>query len=324
MAKMINKYVQKASDLVTTHESHRSGFLEYALRKSKESIPYIDKAKALKLILEQKTKKPKDILSLDEIRSSCYEAAGVSVKANNYLSEADLNGILKEFIKEFLEPAGKQYIDELIYRYLLTLGDALGGRMRNLVGSIANEKLTRGLVSQLQVLKLDFKYYNKLSKSWFSADKYTIEQVIDIRSIKWTLKSGEKRQIIYNLTVPIVKKNIDIVILNCHSDELTGSSFKKIIAAPTNYEVLGELKGGIDPAGADEHWKTANTALSRVRDNFKKHKINIPLVFIGASIETSMSKEIFSQYSKGEIKNCANLTVEKQFVNLCNWIVTQK
>ncbi len=25
--------------------------------------------------------------------------------------------------------------------------------------------------------------------------------------------------------------------------------------------MLGELKGGIDPAGADEHWKTANTVL---------------------------------------------------------------
>lgn len=43
---MTNNYVQKASDLVTTHESQRNGFLEYALRKSKESIPYIDRAKA--------------------------------------------------------------------------------------------------------------------------------------------------------------------------------------------------------------------------------------------------------------------------------------
>jgi len=321
---MINKYVKKASDLVTTHESQRNGFLEYALRKSKESIPYIDKAKALKLILEQKTKQPKDILNLNEIKSSCYEAAGVSVKANNYLSDEDLDAILLEFIKEFLEPAGKQYIEELIYRYLLTLGDALGGKMRNLVGSIANEKLTRFIISQLQVLNIEFEFFNKLSKIWFASKDYSIEQVADIRSIQWTLKSGEKRQVIYNLTVPIVKKNIDLVVLNCHSKELTGASFKKIIKTPSNYEILGELKGGIDPAGADEHWKTASTSLARIRDSFKKHRINIPLVFIGAAIETSMSKEVFSQYSKGEIMNCANLTVENQFVNLCNWLVTQK
>lgn len=321
---MINKYVQKASDLVTTHESHRNGFLEYALRKSKESIPYIDKAKALKLILEQKTKKPKDILKLDEIKASCYEAAGVSVKANNYLSDDDLNEILLEFIKEFLEPAGKHYIDELIYRYLLTLGDALGGRMRNLVGSIANEKLTRFVISQLQVLKLDFSYYNKISKTWLNAKDYTIDQVPEIRSIQWILKTKEKRQLIYNLTVPIVNKNIDLVVLNCHTNSLNGEEFKSLIQNASNYEIIGELKGGIDPAGADEHWKTANTALSRVRESFKKHKIDIPLIFIGAAIETSMSKEIFDQYSKGEIANCANLTVDNQFVSLCNWLVTMR
>jgi hypothetical protein len=321
---MINKYVTKSSDLVNTHESTRSGFLEYALRKSKESIPYIDKAKALKLILEQNTKKPKDILKIDAIKNSCYEAAGVSVKANNYLTEVDLNEILLEFIKEFLEPAGKQYIDELIYRYLLTSGDALGGRMRNLVGSIANEKLTRNIISQLQVLNVRFEYYDKLSKSWLSSKGYTIDQVSDIRAIKWFLRSGEKRQLIYNLTVPIVKKNIDLVILNCHTESITGNEFKELITVPNNYELLGELKGGIDPAGADEHWKTANTALSRVRDSFKKHKIDIPLVFIGTAIENSMSREIFSQYTTGKITNCANLTDEKQLTSLCNWMVSQK
>jgi len=320
---MNNAYVKKASNLVNTHESTRSGFLEYALRKSKESIPYIDKAKALKLILEQKTKKPKDILLLDEIQSSCYEAAGVSVKANNYLTTTDLKDILEEFIKEFLEPAGAKYIDELIYRYLLTAGDALGGRMRNLVGSIANEKLTRNIISQLKVLSLPFEFYDKQSKVWLVSKKYSMDQVPDIRGIRWVLRSGEKRQLIYNLTVPIVKKNIDLVILNKHSDEVSGKSFKTIIENPKHYVMLGELKGGIDPAGADEHWKTANTALSRVRDGFKKNRIDIPLVFIGAAIETSMSREIFAQYSDGRIANCANLTVDNQLVTLCNWLVSE-
>lgn len=321
---MINKFVQKATDLITSHESQRNGFLEYALRKSKESIPYIDKAKALKLILEEKTTKPRDILEIHEIKSSCYEAAGVSIKANNYLSENDLNDILLEFIKEFLEPAGAKYIDELIYRYLLTLGDALGGRMRNLVGSIANEKLTRYVISQLEVQKLSYSFYNKSSKTWMNSSEYSIDQVPDIRSIKWVLRNKKNRQLIYNLTVPIVRKNIDLVVLNCHTDKLSGNEFKSVIQNPTNYKVIGELKGGIDPAGADEHWKTANTALSRVRESFKKHSIRLPIIFIGAAIEASMSKEIFNQYVKGEITNCANLTEDNQFVSLCNWLVTME
>lgn len=319
---MINSYIQQASDLVTTHESHRTGFLEYALRKSKEAVPYLDKAKALKFILEQKTTQSSDILGLEDVQDSCYEAAGVSVKANNYLSKDDLNKILAEFIKEYLEPAGKEYIDEIIYRYLITLGDSLGGRMRNLVGSMANEKLSRCIVSQLQVLKWDFCYFNKTSKVWINGEDYTIDQVTDIRAIQWTLNTGEKRQLIYNLTVPIVKKNIDLVVLNCHSSDLNGENFKKVIENAANYEIIGELKGGIDPAGADEHWKTANTALIRVRESFKKSNINLPIVFIAAAIESSMSKEIFDQYSKGEITNCANLTIDNQLVSLCHWLVT--
>lgn len=321
---MTNNYVQKASDLVSTHESQRNGFLEYALRKSKESIPYIDRAKALKVVLEQNTKKPKDILKLKEEKWECYQAAGVSVKANKFLSEDDLNDILLEFIKEFLEPAGSQYIEELIYRYLLTLGDALGGRMRNLVGSIANEKLTRFIISQIEISNFEFDVFSKSSKSWIPSSEYSIDVVPAIRSIRWKLKNGSERQIIYNLTVPIVKKNIDLVMLNCHCQELKGKAFKNVISDPKKYKALGELKGGIDPAGADEHWKTANTALSRVRDNFNKHGIKIPLVFIGAAIETSMSKEIFNQYSTGKIANCANLTVENQLINLCNWLVKLK
>ena len=101
-----------------------------------------------------------------------------------------------------------------------------------------------------------------------------------------------------------------------------GSTYRRL--DPKRYKALGELKGGIDPAGADEHWKTANTALSRVRDNFAKYGIKIPLFFIGAAIEVSMSKEIFNQYSTGKIVNCANLTVEKQLISLCNWLVKLK
>ena len=117
-----------------------------------------------------------------------------------------------------------------------------------------------------------------------------------------------------------IKKNIDIVVLNFHSNELNGKTFKDGINELNNYVLLGELKGGI-PAGADEHWKTANTALSRVRKKFISNGIKVPLIFIGAAIEKSMSQEIFNQYLNGEIANCANLTIDNQLFSLCNWLV---
>lgn len=76
-----NQFLHDFSDLLTTKESRRAGFLEYALRRNKESIPFIDKAKALKIHLQKHTQKCGDILKLESIRESLVEAAGVSVKA---------------------------------------------------------------------------------------------------------------------------------------------------------------------------------------------------------------------------------------------------
>ncbi|MFM6407785.1 MAG: AvaI/BsoBI family type II restriction endonuclease, partial [Microcystis sp.] len=64
---------------------------------------------------------------------------------------------------------------------------------------------------------------------------------------------------------------------------------------PDLYIALGELKGGIDPAGADEHWKTARTALQRIDDAFRKISKHPYTFFIGAAIETKMAREIYRQ-----------------------------
>ncbi|MGL5493801.1 MAG: AvaI/BsoBI family type II restriction endonuclease [Collinsella sp.] len=51
-----NRFIESSKDLVTTRDARRSGFLEYALRRNKESIPFIDKAKALQVCLQKNTK----------------------------------------------------------------------------------------------------------------------------------------------------------------------------------------------------------------------------------------------------------------------------
>jgi hypothetical protein len=82
------------------------------------------------------------------------------------------------------------------------------------------------------------------------------------------------------------------------------------------------LKGRIDPAGADEHWKTANTALDRIRKAFSRSKMKPKTFFIGAAIENAMAKEIFSQLKRKTLTNAANLTNEKQVFSLCRWLVS--
>ncbi len=316
---MNNIHITAATDLVTTPAARRSGFLEYALRRNKESIPFIDRAKALKAVLEVHTQSPNDLLTLTNIRESLLEASGISVKAKAHLTESDKLGLLNDFIEKILLPSGKAYIDEVVYRYLLTSGDALGGKMRNIVGSIAKEKLTRFIISQLQIADTQFSYLDKKLRST-PGEQLGVEGIDTIKAIRWSNKNNQQRILIFDTNVPPVKKNIDIVLLNdaIVTDAPKTQDLKKLLDNTAHYLAIGELKGGIDPAGADEHWKTANSALGRARTAFAG---KLPLLFVGAAIEQAMAGEIFSQYQTGELANCANLTSDDQLAALCEWLV---
>jgi len=88
-----------------------------------------------------------------------------------------------------------------------------------------------------------------------------------------------------------------------------------------NYIALGELKGGIDPAGADEHWKTAKTALDRIKESFKRNGHTPALFFVGAAIENKMAIEIFDNLKSNYISNAANLTKPEHITALSDWLI---
>ncbi|MFZ2724959.1 MAG: AvaI/BsoBI family type II restriction endonuclease [Methylococcaceae bacterium] len=318
----MNKYINKPEDLQTTYEETKNGFLALSLRKSKEACFYIEKAKAFKHIISAYNN-PNELIKVRSIQYTLCEAAGVSTKARSYLKQHDIELILSEFSEEFLIPAGCNFIDELVHRYLLTLGDALGGRMRNIVGSIAGEKLTQQIIAALHVRNYKFAYFDKRANIWLNGETFRTEITPDIKAIRWQI-DDKTRLLCYDLTVPIVKKNIDIVIFNNDEVDITHSKqFNTFKNNPNHYLTLGELKGGIDPAGADEHWKTANTALNRIRDAFEKNNANINTVFIGAAIESAMAKEIYEQCVSGKLNNCANLTKDNQLVEVCDWLISK-
>jgi hypothetical protein len=312
-----NYYISSSSDLITTREARRTGFLDYALRRNKESVPYIDQTKALKVRLEKDTKSSKDVLKLKELYDILVTASGVSEKAKAHLDDADKEGLIKHFIKDVLEPNGENYIDEIIYRYLLSLGDALGGKMRNIVGSIAGEKLSRFLIAQLTIQGIEFSFFTKKT-NWLSGTDFELQYAEKIKAIRWKTEKSE-RSIVYNINVPQVRKNIDIVMLSKYIPGVTASALSGSLAVKDNYLAIGELKGGIDPAGADEHWKTANTALERVGNAFDNQ---LDLFFIGAAIAADMASEIFTQCSERKLSNAANLTNDEQLSSLCAWLIS--
>lgn len=234
----------------------------------------------------------------------------------NYFTDEDKIKAIQNLIDSFLKPAGKDFVEEAVYRYLLIRGDSLGGSMRNVVGALAQQKLIRTILSCMNIQNISYEWLNNNSKTdWQQKpkDDYQIEN--NLKAISWIV-NGKSKILSFNMNVPTVRNNVDICLFSA-----TPKEYADILNHPEKSLLYGELKGGIDPAGADEHWKTGNTALNRIRTSFSNINIPVKTIFIGAAIESKMAQEIFYQLKTGVLTNAANLTKDEQLIELCNWII---
>jgi hypothetical protein len=70
-----------------------------------------------------------------------------------------------------------------------------------------------------------------------------------------------------------------------------------------------EVKGGADPAGSDEHWKTATQALKRIREAAEKTKRDLPLLsFIATILVERVAREAQNWIASGMLTSVYNLT----------------
>lgn len=307
--------ITSASDLVTSREQTRAGFISFALEKNKKASPLVAEAKSLHAMAKIAAA-PSDLLRIVEIRRALLTASGLSDKSLQHLTEGDKTEAINRLIKEFLEPEGEYFVDALVYRYLLIKGDSLGGSMRNLVGSLAQQKLIRTFISNLSLMGISFLWTDVKSKEWYrGVPSASIEG--DIKALYWNY-NGNDRIIAFNLTIPIVGKNVDITLFDARPIDYNEG---KIVRFNDRFVMAGELKGGIDPAGADEHWKTGNSALNRIRSAFDSVEIPIKTAFIAAAIEQSMAQEIYNQLTTETLSYAANLTVDDQLVHFCDWAI---
>lgn len=308
------RHLQGSNDLVTTYEATRAGFVALALEKNRRATPYVSEARALQEAAFQ-TKSPMDLLTIPNIENGLLTAAGLSDKALVHLLSEDKKDAIKGLIKNFLEPAGDKFVEELIFRFLLTRGDALGGSMRNVGGALAQRKLTRAILSSLTIAGIKYSWQHTKTRKWVSKSNDDSEIELSLRGIYWQ-NSGGERTLIYNLTVPLVKNNVDLCLFNQTPEEARKSNY----ASPETYLALGELKGGVDPAGADEHWKTARTALQRIRQAFATAGYSPSTFFIGAAVEKKMASEIWSELESTNLTNAANLNEENQMASISSWL----
>lgn len=308
------RHLQGGDDLVTTYEATRAGFVMMALEKNRRATPYVAEARALQEAAFQ-AKNPADLLTIPNIENGLLTAAGLSDKALVHLLPEDKIDAINGLIKNFLESAGDKFVEELVFRFLLTRGDTLGGSMRNVGGSLAQRKITRAILSSLTIAGIKYSWQHAKTRKWVSQSNDDSEVELSLRGISWQNSVGE-RTLIYNLTVPLVKNNVDLCLFSLPPEETTKSNY----ALPETYLALGELKGGIDPAGADEHWKTARTALNRIRQAFASVGCLPSTFFIGAAVEKKMAGEIWCELKNNNLANAANLNEENQIASISSWL----
>ena len=180
-------------------------------------------------------------------------------------------------------------------------------------------KLIRKVLSLLSLQRIAFMVLfknNKKKSEWQSLDYELIfDKADEVVAIQWNNKQGN-RILFFNATIPLVKNNIDICLYQGNMEDFDNGN---IIEKDNKAILFGELKGGIDPAGADEHWKTGNSALGRIREAFAEYSIKTS--FIAAAIEKKMAKEIYAQLQDGTLQNAANITKDDQLTAYCNWMI---
>lgn len=314
---MFNRFITSPASMVTTHEQTRAAFMQIALEKNRVGDPYVKEAYAFKAMTAGVTR-AEELLSVPHVRSFLITAAGLSDKSLAYLNEADRTYAIQELIEKYLKPAGSSFIDEAIYRFLLTRGDTVGGIMRNRIGALGQEKLIRAILSCMNLCGMEYDWLDNGKRPVW---KHKTENDADIeRSMKalhWENENGH-RVLGFNLKVPVVSKNVDLCLFSCDQE---GYRSGKIASYASAALMLGELKGGMDPAGADEHWKTANTALDRIRSSYRVAGKEVKTSFVGAAIENAMAGEIYDQLTAGTMDNAANLCDNDQLVEYCSWLI---
>lgn len=307
---MWQSVIQGPNDLITSKGATQAGFLEQARAKVVKASPLIGRAHELRAAL-QDVPNLTGLAADSKLRERLMAAAGFSTKSSKYFTKSELSELLQQILTQIYADcesahAGNSeaviwdaFCQEIVARYLLTEGDALGGQMRNWIGARAQARLTSALTDALGAAELDTQRNHDATK---------------IQRLSW---SG--RVLYFDVKPRMLDKNIDVVMLRVPPGALLE---RDLLEDPAHYLACGELKGGIDPAGADEHWKTAKSALDRIRTNRSFGTQPPALFFVGAAIGGTVAKEIFRELQDGRLSYAANLTVQPQVETLARWLVT--
>ena len=295
----IHSHIHSYEDLITSRAAIRDGFLKQALTKTRRAAPFIQQAQEFAAVLQAADAiETLAGISTPSIKAALFAAAGFSDKARGKLGDAELEPALAEVLEHIRQHSPNAWREELVYRFLLTRGDTLGGSLRNTAGAAGGAQFSRAVIKALETISVQ------------PTVTYAAKNQQKIASLQWP-----NRLLLFDKKPVFLNNNIDVILLNTEGSEPNSHTIEMYLAC-------GELKGGIDPAGADEHWKTAQSAFDRIRNQFSGRTLPAPdLFFVGAAIEPTMARQIFAQLEAGLLAHAANLTIPQQVSDLADWLI---
>ncbi|MBN1148631.1 MAG: hypothetical protein JXA78_15335 [Anaerolineales bacterium] len=211
---------------------------------------------------------------------------------------------------------------EMLY---VNLGDSLGGISRNEVGRVASAKVIRYIVTHMHSLGLLVRVKYVLKDHYAEDDEENEdvvligqEQVLEISpdiDLESKLTELDNHRVKYR---ELVFSNGCALRLDRQVTWYSEKESKSYKIGPDFHSTtdgsdtmiwVAELKGGADPAGSDEHWKTATQALGRVIEaSARAGKIKPKLSFMATILVERVASEAQQWVNEGKLTSVYNLT----------------
>ncbi len=288
-------------------------------------------------MLEYKVKQasvPEDLLTMPEIEGALLTAAGFSCEALLGLDQAQRRQTVVDFVEITLKPAGSRFVATLLAHFVEQSVALAQITPQRTMQAWSQRQLVQCVVAELRLAGRPFRWLRKGNHRWQPQDG--LWDCAHVEALAWTV-ADVSRVLAFDLPIPLMQtaeessaverhvvnsgKNVDICLLHSTPDQYRAKAKRPgLVRDAEFYVALGELKGGIDPAGADEHWKAANAHLGRIRRSFSALGPLPQMFFVGNAIEASMAGEIWNQLESGDLANAANLTDDRQAVSLVSWL----
>ena len=203
---------------------------------------------------------------------------------------------------------------------LTNLGESIGGSWRNEVGRLAYAEVMGSLLRHLHdreyLAAITYDLKGPLTGEAEDDEEKAISKDNVLAAgpdFPRQLETIEANRVVYKR---IALRNGNDLLLNRQIEwiDREGQSHKigpDLSAFLPDYTLTwgGELKGGADPAGSDEHWKTATRAFDRILDATEKTGRPKPkLSFIATILVDRVAREAALWIREGKLTSVYNLT----------------